>query len=61
VGTAALDTGGLHFTFFNVAVFAVAVFLLAGVYSFLKQGLKGAALVVLCLAGLAFAGGVMWL
>lgn len=56
-----MEIGGLHFTFFNVAVFAVAVFLLAGVYSFLKQGLKGAALIVLCLAGLAFAGGVMWL
>ncbi|MFB4298992.1 hypothetical protein [Actinomadura sp. NTSP31] len=56
-----MDIGGLHFTFLNVAVFAVALFLLTGVYSFLKQGLKGAALIVLCLAGLAFAGGVMWL
>jgi hypothetical protein len=56
-----VDIGGLHFTFFNIAVFAVALFLLAGVYSFIKQGLKAAALIVLFLAGLAFAGGVMWL
>ncbi|MGI5321676.1 hypothetical protein [Actinomadura nitritigenes] len=56
-----MDIGGLHFTFGNVAVFAVALFLLAGVYSFVKQGLKVAALIVLFLAGLAFAGGVMWL
>ncbi|MBO2465897.1 hypothetical protein [Actinomadura violacea] len=56
-----MDIGGLHFTFGNVAIFAVAAFLLAGVYSFVKQGLKVAALIVLCLAGLAFAGGVMWL
>ncbi len=51
----------MEFTYGNVAVFAVALFLLAGVYSFVKQGLKIAALVVLVLAGLAFAGGVMWL
>jgi len=53
--------GDLHFTYANVAVFAVAVFLLAGVYSFVKQGIKIGALILLVLAGLAFAGGVMWL
>jgi hypothetical protein len=53
--------GDLHFTYGNVAVFAIALFLLAGVYSFVKQGLKIAALLLLVLAGLAFAGGVMWL
>ncbi|WP_169806895.1 hypothetical protein [Actinomadura macra] len=56
-----MEVGGVEFTYGNVAVFAVALFLLAGVYSFVKQGLKIAALVVLVLAGLAFAGGVMWL
>ncbi|RKS74481.1 hypothetical protein BZB76_2995 [Actinomadura pelletieri DSM 43383] len=56
-----MDIGGLHFTYGNVAVFAVAVFLLAGVYSFVKQGLKIAALIVLVLAALVFTGGVMWL
>lgn len=56
-----MNIGDLHFTYGNVALFAVAVFLLAGVYSFVKQGLKIAALIVLVLAGLVFAGGVMWL
>jgi hypothetical protein len=56
-----VEIAGLHFTFGNVVVFAIALFLLAGVYSFVKQGLKIAALIVLVLAGLAFAGGVMWL
>ncbi|WP_199487391.1 hypothetical protein [Actinomadura spongiicola] len=56
-----MDIGGLHFTYGTVAVFAVAVFLLAGVYSFVKQGLKIAALIVLVLAALVFTGGVMWL
>ena len=51
----------MEFTYGNVAVFALALFLLAGVYSFLKQGLKIAALVVLILAGLAVVGGVVWL
>ncbi|WP_165964373.1 hypothetical protein [Actinomadura sp. KC216] len=56
-----MEIGDLHFTYGNVAVFAVALFLLAGVYSFVKQGLKIAALIVLVLAALAFTGGVMWL
>ncbi|WP_433478472.1 hypothetical protein ACQPZP_16420 [Spirillospora sp. CA-142024] len=56
-----MSIGDLHLTYGNVVVFAVAVFLLAGVYSFVKQGLKIAALLVLVLAALAFAGGVMWL
>ncbi|MER7544175.1 hypothetical protein [Actinomadura sp.] len=56
-----MEIGDLHFTYGNVALFAVAVFLLAGVYSFVKQGIKFGALLLLVLAGLAFAGGVMWL
>ncbi|WP_165966420.1 hypothetical protein [Actinomadura sp. 7K507] len=56
-----MDIGDLHFTYGNVALFAVGAFLLAGVYSFVKQGLKIAALIVLVLAGLAIAGGVSWL
>jgi hypothetical protein len=56
-----VEIGDLHFTYGNVALFAVAVFLLAGVYSFVKQGIKFGALLLLVLAGLAFAGGVMWL
>ncbi|WP_242902064.1 hypothetical protein [Actinomadura terrae] len=56
-----MEIGGVEFTYGNVVVFAVAAFLLAGVYSFVKQGLKIAALVVLVLAGLAVAGGVLWL
>ncbi|MDL4770981.1 MULTISPECIES: hypothetical protein [Thermomonosporaceae] len=56
-----MDIGGLHFTYGNVVVFAVAVFLLMGVYSFVKQGLKIAALIVLVLAVLAATAGVMWL
>ena len=35
-----MEIGGLHLTYGTVAIFAVAVFLLAGVYSFVKQGLK---------------------
>lgn len=56
-----MEIGGLEFTYGNIAVFGVAVFLLAGVYSFVKQGLKIAAVIVFVLAALAFAGGVMWL
>lgn len=55
-----MEIGGLHLTYGTVAIFAVAVFLLAGVYSFVKQGLKIAALLLLVLAGFAVAGGVMW-
>lgn len=56
-----MEIGDLHFTYGNVAIFAVALFLLAGVYSFIKQGLKIAALIVFVLAALAFTGGVLWL
>jgi len=56
-----VEIGDLHFTYGNVALFALAVFLLAGVYSFVKQGLKIAAMVVLVLAALAFTGGALWL
>ncbi|WP_165966071.1 hypothetical protein [Actinomadura sp. 7K534] len=55
-----MEIGDLHFTYGNVALFAVAVFLLAGVYSFVKQGLKIAALIVLVLAALAVTGGFLW-
>ncbi|MGP4025079.1 hypothetical protein [Actinomadura sp. 3N407] len=56
-----MDIGDLHFTYGNIALFAVAVFLLAGVYSFVKQGIKIGAVILLVLAGLAIAGGVSWL
>ncbi|GAA2579797.1 hypothetical protein SMC26_34710 [Actinomadura fulvescens] len=56
-----VETGGLGFTYVNVLLFGLAVFLLMGVISFIKQGLKIAALIVLALAALAAAGGVMWL
>ncbi|WUH96333.1 hypothetical protein OHR68_22405 [Spirillospora sp. NBC_00431] len=56
-----MEIGDLHFTYGNVAIFAVAVFLLAGVYSFVKQGLKIAAVIVFVLAAIVFTGGVMWL
>ena len=54
-----MEIGGLHLTYGTVAIFAVAVFLLAGVYSFVKQGLKIAAVLLLVLAGMAVAGGLM--
>ncbi|HLV74864.1 hypothetical protein FHX41_3692 [Actinomadura hallensis] len=56
-----MEIGDLHFTYGNVALFALAAFLLAGVYSFVKQGLKIAAVVVFVLAALACTGGVLWL
>lgn len=56
-----MEIGDPHFTYGNAVVFAIAVFLLAGVYSFVKQGIKIGALILLVLAGLVFAGGVMWL
>ncbi|MFC6886237.1 MULTISPECIES: hypothetical protein [Actinomadura] len=56
-----MDIGDLHFTYGNVAVFAVAVFLLMGVISFIRQGLKIAAGIVFVLFALAAAAGVMWL
>ncbi|NVI86862.1 hypothetical protein [Actinomadura sp. BRA 177] len=56
-----MEIGDAHLTYGNIVVFAVGVFLLAGVYSFIKQGIKFGALILLVLAGLAFAGGVMWL
>ncbi|WP_165970572.1 hypothetical protein [Actinomadura sp. 6K520] len=55
-----MHIGDLHLTYGNVALFAVGVFLLAGVYSFVKQGLKTAALIVLVLAALAITGGFLW-
>ncbi|MFI0349616.1 hypothetical protein [Actinomadura sp. 9N407] len=56
-----MTIGGLEFTYGNVLIFALAVFLLMGVISFIKQGLKIAAAVVLVLTALAFAAGVMLL
>jgi hypothetical protein len=56
-----MEIGELNFTYGNVLLFGLALFLLAGVFSFLKQGLKMAALVVLVLAGLALTGGVLYL
>ncbi|GAA1833288.1 hypothetical protein [Actinomadura chokoriensis] len=56
-----MEIGDLHFTYATMAIFAVAVFLLAGVYSFIKQGIKIGAMILLVLAALTFAGGVMWL
>ncbi|MBE1535319.1 hypothetical protein [Actinomadura algeriensis] len=55
-----MEIGGLELTYGSIAIFGVAVFLLAGVYSFVKQGLKIAAVIVFVLAALAFTGGVMW-
>ncbi len=55
-GPVAVEIGDAHLTYGNIVVFAVGVFLLAGVYSFIKQGIKFGALILLVLAGLAFAG-----
>ncbi|MGI5168888.1 hypothetical protein ACQEU3_31525 [Spirillospora sp. CA-253888] len=55
-----MDVGGVELSYANILLFGLAVFLLMGVISFVKQGLKIAALVVLVLAVLAAAGGVMW-
>ncbi len=62
-GTAVLAEGGINLfgqTFPPAALFlfALAVFFLTGVYSFLKQGMKIAALVVLVLAVLSFVAGL---
>ncbi|WP_019630695.1 hypothetical protein [Actinomadura atramentaria] len=56
-----MDVGDLHFTYANVLMFGLAVFLLMGVVSFVRQGLRTAAVVVGVLAACAAAGGVMWL
>ncbi|MFI6521599.1 hypothetical protein ACIBF1_39030 [Spirillospora sp. NPDC050679] len=55
-----MDVGGVELSYANVLLFGLAVFLLMGVISFIRQGLKIAALVVLALAVLAATGGVMW-
>ncbi|WP_165950236.1 hypothetical protein [Actinomadura sp. GC306] len=55
-----MEIGDLNFSYGNIALLALAVFLLAGVYSFVKQGLKIAALIVLVLAALAATGGFLW-
>jgi hypothetical protein len=56
-----VSIGGLDFTFGNILLFGVAVFLLMGVISFIKQGLKAAAAVVFVLMVLAFLAGAMHL
>ncbi|MFC4051518.1 hypothetical protein ACFOY4_17640 [Actinomadura syzygii] len=56
-----MEIAGAELGFSNVALFAVALFLLAGVYSFIKQGIKFGALILLIFAGLAVLGGVLWL
>ncbi|MBW8481047.1 hypothetical protein [Actinomadura parmotrematis] len=55
-----MDVAGLHLTYAGIALFGLGLFLLAGVFSLLRQGLKAGAVIVLVLAALAFAGGVMW-
>ncbi|WP_175596298.1 hypothetical protein [Thermomonospora catenispora] len=56
-----MEIGGLHFTYLNVALFGLGVFLLTGVISFLRQGLKAGALLLLMLTALAFTAGALWL
>jgi hypothetical protein len=56
-----MNIGGLEFTYGNVLIFALAVFLLMGVISFIKQGLKIAAGVVFVLMALAVTAGVLLL
>ncbi|SEF52540.1 hypothetical protein SAMN04489712_101310 [Thermomonospora echinospora] len=54
-----MDIGGLHFTYLNVALFGLALFLLTGVISFLRQGLKVGALILLVLTALAVTAGAL--
>ncbi|HEX2314253.1 MAG TPA: hypothetical protein VHJ17_10980 [Thermomonospora sp.] len=49
----------MEFTYVNVALFGLAVFLLMGVISFVRQGLKVGALVLLVLTALAFTAGAL--
>ena len=56
-----MTIGGLDFTYGNILLFGVAVFLLMGVISFIRQGLKVAAGVVFVLMVLAFIAGAMHL
>ena len=53
-----IELFGLVFPPFALFMFALALFFLTGVYSFLRQGLKGAAVVVGELAPLAVVAGV---
>jgi hypothetical protein len=54
-----MDIGGLHLTYLNVALLGLAVFLLMGVISFVKQGIKFGALILLALTALAFTAGAL--
>ncbi|REE99734.1 hypothetical protein [Thermomonospora umbrina] len=49
----------MEFSYLNVAMFGVGVFLLMGVISFIKQGIKFGALVLLVLTALAFTAGAL--
>ncbi|WP_018657230.1 hypothetical protein [Actinomadura flavalba] len=55
-----MEIFGLELGYANVLLLGLALFLLAGVYSFVRQGLKIAALVVGVLAALAATGGLLW-
>ncbi|MBA9006466.1 MULTISPECIES: hypothetical protein [Thermomonospora] len=54
-----MEIGGLHFTYVNVALFGLAVFFLMGVISFVRQGIKVGALILLALTALAFTAGAL--
>ncbi|MEO3783513.1 hypothetical protein ABGB12_09295 [Actinocorallia sp. B10E7] len=61
--SAVLAEGGINlfgttFPTFALFLFALSLFFLTGVYSFFKQGLKGAAIIVLMLAVLSFVAGL---
>jgi hypothetical protein len=53
--------GDLDFTYGNVLLFGLAVFLLMGVISFIRQGLKVGAAIVFVLMVLAFTAGALTL
>ncbi|XVQ13843.1 hypothetical protein ACQP1W_15275 [Spirillospora sp. CA-255316] len=54
-----MTIGGLEFGYGSVLLFGLAVFLLMGVISFIRQGLKIAAVVVFVLMALAFTAGAL--
>jgi cation transport ATPase len=54
-----VNFAGHQLTVLTVVLFALGVFFLAGVYSALRQGLKGLAVLAFLAAALAIAGGVL--
>ncbi|GAA3976833.1 hypothetical protein GCM10023085_69060 [Actinomadura viridis] len=54
-----MNIGGLDISYGDVLLFALGVFLLMGVISFIRQGLKMAAVVVFVLMALAFTAGAL--